>query len=103
MTAQPNMVALGDGERSPQGMLLSERCFPVPFHGSSTLLKPSGEITIRRVSPMDGVTDTFTFKDEAEMREALGESHSLDDLHLFFHELAKSGSAIFHAGRMDQG
>jgi hypothetical protein len=52
---------------------------------------------------MDGVTDTFTFKDEAEMREALGESHSLDDLHLFFHELAKSGSAIFHAGRMDQG
>lgn len=64
------------------------------FHATQ---EPSGAITVRRVNPQEGVTDTFTFKDEAEMRNTLSETHVPDDLDLLFHELAKAGSVIFHA------
>ena len=88
-------MALG-GQRKE--MLVSETLLPGPipltFHATQ---EPSGEITIRRVNPPEGITDTFTFEDEVEMRSALSESHSREDLYLLFHELAKSGSAIFHA------
>jgi hypothetical protein len=70
---------------------------PIPraFHAT---LEPSGEITVRRVNQVEGFANAFTFKDEAEMEDALRESHSPDDLHLLFHELTKSGSVIFYAG-----
>jgi hypothetical protein len=64
------------------------------FHATQ---EPSGVITVRRVAALAGVSDTFTFTNEAEMRNALRESYAPDDLYLLLHELAKSGCVIFHA------
>jgi hypothetical protein len=80
-------------------MLLFIRMLPpIPIPRAFLASKePNGAITVRRVSPLGGVSDIFTFKDEVEMRVALSESHSPPALALLFHELTNSGSAIFHA------
>ena len=70
---------------------------PRAFHATQ---EPTGEIRIGRVNPVEGVQNAFTFKDAAEMRDALSESYTQDDLDLLFHELAKAGSLIFHVGSL---
>ena len=64
------------------------------FHATR---EPTGQITVRRVNSLEGVSDTFTFKDADEMRSALSESYKPHDLELLFHELAKAGSVVFYA------
>jgi len=74
--------------------MLPDRPIRRAFHATQ---EATGEITVRRVNPSEGISDIFTFKDADELRSMLAESYKPRDLELLLHELAKEGCVVFYA------